>query len=124
MKKNPQDRKEYNRIRNKVKNMIRKARREYEAEIATKAKTDPKVVWSYIKSKTRVVQGVPDLYINNTKGDKLTKNDSEKAQILSDFFASVYVSDGSNDVLPEVNNKPLKHEMPKLLITETMIAKY
>ena len=38
---NPQDRKEYNRIRNKVKNMIRKARREYEAEIATKAKTDP-----------------------------------------------------------------------------------
>ena len=47
---------------------------------------------------------------------------SEKVQILPDFFASVYVSEGSNDVLPEIN-KPLKHEMPKVLITETMIAK-
>ena len=46
---NSQDRKEYNKIRNKVKSMIRKARREYEAEIASKAKLDPKVVWSYMK---------------------------------------------------------------------------
>ena len=99
---NSQDRKEYNKIRNKVKSMIRKARREYEAKIASKAKSDPKVVWSYIKSKTMVVQGVPDLYINNTKGDDLTKIDSEKAQILSDFFASVYVSENSDDVLPQV----------------------
>ena len=58
---NPQDRKEHNRNRNNVMNMIRKARRGYEAEIETKAKTDPKVVWSYIKSKIRVVQCVPDL---------------------------------------------------------------
>ena len=120
---NSQDRKEYNKIRNKVKSMIRKARREYEAEIASKAKSDPKVVWSYIKSKTRVVQGVPDLYINNTKGDDLTKIDSEKAQILSDFFASVYVSESSDDVLPHVNDKLLNHELPELTLTESMIAK-
>ena len=43
--------------------------------------------------------------------------------MLSDFFASVYVSEGRSAVLPEVNNKPLKHEMPKLLITETMMLK-
>ena len=46
---NSQYRKKYDEIRNKVKSMIRKARREYEAEIASKAKLDPKVVWSYMK---------------------------------------------------------------------------
>ena len=50
---NSQDRKEYCKIRNKVKSMIRKAQRGYEAEIASNAKSDPKVVWSYIQSKTR-----------------------------------------------------------------------
>ena len=33
-------------------------------------KTDPKAVWSCIKSKTKLVQGVPDLYTDNTKTTK------------------------------------------------------
>ena len=91
-KKNPQDRKEYNRTRIKVKKMIRKAWQKYEAEIAAKAKTDPKVVWSYIKSKTRFFQGKPDPYINNTKGDKLTKKTLKKLkyyQTSSQVFMSL-----------------------------------
>ena len=111
-----------NRIRNK-KNMIRKTRRELESDIASKAKTEPKAVWSLIKSKARVVQGVPDLYLNNTKCDKLTTWDSDNAQFLSDFFlfASVHVSENSDDAVPELKHESLNDKMDKLYITKAII---
>ena len=38
--------------------------------VAQKAKTDPKAVWSFIKAKTKVMQGVPYMYTDNTKSAK------------------------------------------------------
>ena len=46
----PETRKQYNKIRNQVKSLIRKLRKSYEKDLSKKAKTNPKSIWSYIKS--------------------------------------------------------------------------
>ena len=78
--------------------MIKKARKNNEIDIAQKAE------WSFIKSKTKIVQGIPDIYTDNTKTTK-GKTVSEKAQILSKFFTSVYISKSSNNVLPVLEKR-------------------
>ena len=77
-------------------------------------------MWSFIKSKTKVVQGVHDLYTDNTKTAK-SKTDSEKTQILSNFFASVYVSEASNRALPMLNKNKVNCEIDNLIITKSMV---
>ena len=60
---------------------------EFEKKIAREAKTNPKQFWRYANSKSRTRIGVADLY--KDPGDpksELTKNDKEKAEVLSDFL--------------------------------------
>jgi hypothetical protein len=44
-------RKQYNRVRNRVKKEVDKMRKKFELELSEKAKTNSKAIWSYIKSK-------------------------------------------------------------------------
>jgi hypothetical protein len=55
--KDPEDRKAYNIVRNQVKKMTRNLRKKFENDIATKEKTNPKVIWNYIKSKSKTRGG-------------------------------------------------------------------
>jgi hypothetical protein len=42
----PNIRKQYNRVRNRVKKEVDKMRKEFELELSEKAKTNPKAIWS------------------------------------------------------------------------------
>lgn len=95
----PSTRREYNKVRNKAKKLIRKARKNYEHNMASKAKSDPKVIWKYINSKSKTRVGISDL-CTDPKDPKSVKtnDDNEKANILAEFFSSVFTIEPDGEI--------------------------
>ena len=67
----------------------------YEKNIASKIKANPKLLWNYVNSKTKSRQPVSDL--KKTNGD-MTANDEEKAQVLNEFFSSVFTKENLKEI--------------------------
>ena len=55
---------EYCRVRNQVRAVTRKLQKQYELKLAKDAKSNPKAVWKYINSKTKIRECVSDLNID------------------------------------------------------------
>ena len=110
-------------MRNKVKKLTRKARKRYEQNIATKAKTDPKVIWNYIKSKSTTKSDIAELYEDpaDKKSVKISTNE-EKANILCKFFSSVFVKE-QDGITPELQQKRIVAEMANLTVKEEVVLK-
>jgi hypothetical protein len=87
----PEIRKKYNRVRNQVKSHVNKLKKKYEKDLVQRAKETPKVIWKYIKSKSKTRDGIRDLHMNpaDTKSPK-TAIDEEKANILAKYILSVF----------------------------------
>ncbi|KAK3099864.1 hypothetical protein FSP39_010887 [Pinctada imbricata] len=111
------DRQEYNRHRNKVKHHMRKLQRNFECDLASKAKGNPKAIWNYINSKSKTRIRIGDLKINpsDPKSEK-TDKDGEKAEILASFFSSVFTQEPDGP-LPEFQDREIKEAMENLYIT-------
>ena len=89
--------KEYTRLRNKVKSIVRGATARHEKNILSQVKENPKAFWKYANSKTKVKEKIPDLIVNqNTKS--LTRSDAEKAKVLLDFFSSVFTDENIDNI--------------------------
>lgn len=83
----PEIRKKYNSVRNQVKRHVKKLEKKYEKVQVQRAKENPKVIWKYIKSKSKTRDGISDLHMNpaDTKSLK-TDIDEEKDKILAKYF--------------------------------------
>ena len=81
--------------------------RPFEKRIASKVKVNPKLFWNYVNDKLKSRQPVSDLRKEN---GELTTNDEEKAQVLNDFFSSVFTREDQTNI-PE----PTQREVPKPL---------
>lgn len=122
--KDPEVRKQYNRTRNKVKKEVDKIRRNFEKGLSEKAKTNPKAIWSYIKSKSKTREEIGELHLDteNLKSPK-TEDDYTKANILSDYFASVFTKEKDGDI-PEPITVNIQEEISELSINRELIIKY
>ena len=108
--KNQEDRKSYNRARNKVTKLVRKTRKQYERNIAKEAKANPKRIWKYINSKSKTRSGIGELCKDPLdKKSERTDDDSEKANILADFFSSVYTTE-TDDTIPNLPKRSVDTE--------------
>ena len=116
--KNLQDRKKYNTARNKVKSMVAKQRKIFKEKIAANAKDNPKVIYQYInsKSKSRTAVGTLCKDPNNKNSDKM-EDDQEKANILSEYFASNFVKEPLGE-LRTLETRKLKSQMQPLKIDQ------
>jgi ribonuclease P/MRP protein subunit RPP40 len=114
---------EYNRVRNQVRKLTRKARRNFEKGISSKSKSDPKLIWRYINSRSKTKSGIGDLCKDpkDAKSEK-TKDDEEKANILSAFFNSVYTVEPEEDI-PTLDIISPPEEISKPYFTSTDVAK-
>ena len=112
-------RKEFAKARNKVKRLLRKAKRNYEKEIALKSKSNPKCFWEYTRSKMKTKCGIAPLLSDPENKDSLTFDDQEKANVLQDQFSSVFTQESCTDipVLPPRTFSTISN----ILITEEMV---
>ena len=113
---------DYNRQRNKVKGIVRKVQRDKEAEIARESKKNPKKVWKHIKSKLKTKPGITELQFSETDTTKgTTKNDKDKAEVLSKFFSSVFTEEPDGEV-PSMEPKT-EESLENVVVTAEDIAK-
>lgn len=60
-------------------------------------KENPKKFWTYVKSKTKARTSIP-YYTWMQKKAKVSDNDYDKAEILANFYTSVFTKDNSEDL--------------------------
>ena len=112
----------YTKARNKIKSLLSKLRRQFEKNIALNVKENPKAAWAYIKSKYKAKEGIQNLATDqNDPNSPLTKTDQENANILSEYFSSVFVREPPGAV-PNLDKKT-ENDIPALIITEKMVMK-
>ena len=110
---------EYCRCRNQVRRLTRQGIKVYERNIAEKSRKNGKVFWKYINSKVKMRSAVPELYTTNKHDpQKMTKNDHEKANILRNFFSSVYVKEPDWSWILRDEDKPYIKEDLRLNLTK------
>ena len=110
---------EYKKARNKATRECRKAKIRMERKVAQQAKDNNKCFWSYIKDRNKVRTGVSDLL--KADGSK-TSSDSEKAQVLNDFFQSVFTEEPDGD-LPNPPTFEFKEQLNDTEITVEEVKK-
>ena len=89
----------YHHHRNICNDAIRKAKLSKELSIANKVKNNPKSFFKYFNNKLKPKEGISNL----RKDDgTLTDSDQEKAEVLNNFFSSVFVEEGQ-DPIPDFN---------------------
>ena len=117
--KSDDDNREYIKARNKAKRACRKAKVIYERKIAEQAKDNNKPFWAYVKAKTGTRTGIADL--KRDDGTTAT-TDREKADVLNQFFQSVYTTEPDGDV-PDPPTYTINHELHDIEITEQEVNK-
>lgn len=114
--------KEYKKIRNQVRNTTRRMRKQVEQNIALDIKKNPKKFWRYVNSKSKSQDTIPDLKLNTNSTDSIATTDKEKAQALSDFFASVLKIE-PDDAIPDTWHNNIQTTLSDITITEEMVKK-
>ena len=109
----------YIRERNKVKSLLRQAKRTFERGIARKAKSNPKTFWSHVRSRLKTKSGVAPLLENNTDENSMTYSDEERANIFQKQFSSVFVKERDGEI-PRLNRRS-ESSISDLHVTSDMV---
>ena len=109
----------YAKTRNKVKTLMRKAKRNFEKDAAQKSKNNPKAFWSYVRSKLKTKADVGPLLANVKDKTSSKFTDVEKANILQYQFSSVFTH-GPEGELPSFSTRT-SESIFDILITEDMV---
>ena len=92
-----------------MKGSVNKTKKKFEKGLSENAKKNPKAICSYIESKSKMREGIADLHINPEDTEK-TKDNKEKANILSDYFASVFTNEPFGE-LPQMTPIEIQNEL-------------
>jgi len=114
----------YVQARNKAKALIRQHQRDTCKRIARAAKVNPKRFWSYVNSKTRIKNDIPNLFKGPLPdgSQDLTNSTQEKAEALSDFFSSVFTQEPQED-FDEPALRSTDHPMTDIDFNQLIIEK-
>ena len=98
---------------------MRKAKRNFEKDIANKSKQNPKAFWSYVRSKLKTKAGVAPLLEKADDKTSIRFDDKEKADILQDQFCSVFTKEpeGTLPSFPSRTNRMLS----EIDVTEELV---
>ena len=90
-----ESRNSYTRIRKQLRMKTRKLRIDFENHVSKQIKTNPKIFWNNVSSRTKTREtrvNVTNLVKSTSRGE-LTEKDIEKAHGLADYFRSVYTNE-------------------------------
>ena len=107
-------------LKNRLRSLTRRLRKNFEDEIAKDAKTAPKKFWSYVHSRTKTRSKIPIL---RGKDGTAAVTPLEKAETLNEFFSSVF-TDENMENLPEDSDVYLGDYLNNFIITpEAVLTK-
>ena len=86
----PVDLARYKICRNKLRGLTRQLRRDFESQLVSSIKGNPKAFWKYSNSRTKARPKIGDL--RNSLG-ALESHDQAKASILNEYFAGTFTSE-------------------------------
>ena len=102
-----------------LKKGIRNSKKNYERKLASDAKNNPKNFYSYLKSKSSNKETIGPLI--KVDGNE-TKNDTEVAQTLNDFFATVFTEENLEN-MPVLENVQPDNPMSEVIFTTEKVVK-
>ena len=108
----------FKRARNKLRKLTRQLKQRHEKDIARKSKKAPKLFWSYINSKLKTKPRTEDL---QRPDGTLAETDREKADILSEFFTSVFTREDLS-CIPEATFQYEGAPLESALVSPSIIA--
>ena len=109
----------YKAARNIVTNKLRSARYDFEKNLASKIKTDNKLFWNYVRTKTKTKSVVSKLEMPN---GELSSSDQETANTLNEYFSTVFEIE-PDDPLPNFEDRPFHYITDNLIINENNVEK-
>ena len=113
------DYQQYAKLRNQAKWITRKAKRDYEKHVAKQAKSNPKAFFKYANSKLKTRGGIADL---RKEDGTTTTTDQEKAEVLNQFFASVFTREDQSHI-PDFTPGTTTNLLDNIDITEAKVFK-
>lgn len=108
----------YEKARNEASYKVHQAQMNYEKEICRKAKTDSKVFWKYVHTKTKVKESIQCIKDDT---DNIITDDKDKAKLLNNFFHSVFTKEPDSE-LPDFNVRS-ENELENLVFDEQKVKK-
>ena len=115
--KDGRDYQKYKQQRNASKARVGKSILEFERKIAQSIKKSDKGYWKYANSKLKSKSKVPDLKLSE---ESYTSNDQEKADILNEFFSSVFTHEDLNN-FPKSPTRIFRLKLEDIEITEEIV---
>ena len=112
---------QYIKKRNECTREIKKAKKKHERNIAKGCKENPNKFWKYVNDKCKTNVGISSL--KDEKGNLIT-NDKERAEILNNFFTSVFLKEDTSN-LPNIKTGEYSNGklMEDIKITKDMVEK-
>ena len=107
----------FKRCRNKLRGLTRRLRRDFEKDVASQLKRNPKQFWRYTNSRIKTRTGIG--VIQDTDG-RLANNDAEKAELLNKFFSSVFTRENLANI-PQPPNIFEGPHLDDISITDDMV---
>jgi truncated hemoglobin YjbI len=116
----------YKVLRNKTNKETERKKREFEASLAEKIKTEPKQFYAYVNSKSKTKDRIGPLL--DSSGSP-TNDNKAMSEILNEYFASVFTVEDLNNKpraetrLPviQMNTGERSHVLETVLITEDKV---
>ena len=113
--------KQYCKQRNQIKTLVRKSRANFGSNLAKKAKANPKAVWKYLKSKTKIKERIVDLKSDPEDNNaEVISDDTAKANLLAETFSKVF-TDEPKENIPCLDQSPISHDFIQLVVTEETV---
>ena len=112
---------DYSKVRNKVKALVRKDKRNFERGIALNAKLKPKLFWAHIRKRLKTKVGVAPLLEDPEDKNSLVFDDKKKANLLQKQFSSVFTREPLEDI-PSIEKRTRK-SIRNVQITVEMVNK-
>ena len=108
---------QYKELEKKVKKGTRNAKKNYERKLAKDSKSNPKLFYSYLKSKTSNRESVGPLKASN---NHLVTDEKEMAEMLNNFFGSVFTREDLT-IIPPCEQSNITHPMQELEFTPDIV---
>ena len=109
----------FKQVKNQLRSLTRRLKRNFENEIARDAKCFPKKLWSYVKSRTKTRSRIPIL---RGKNGTVASTPKEKAEALNEFFASVFTDERLENI-PEEGSEFLGNYLSNFIICQKDVRK-